>query len=138
MNCTIEQNRAYRAANPEKRLQWAKTNYANNRDKHIASATKWGNEHREIVVLRAARSNAKKGGFEPPNITEKDLRELMQNHAPKCAMAGCEMAWKHLDHCHKTGKVRGLLCIPHNHLLGCAHDSIEELQDAVEYLRKAT
>lgn len=42
-----------------------------------------------------------------------------------------------IDHCHKTGKVRGLLCSSCNHLLGRAKDSITTLLNAVEYLRGA-
>lgn len=39
-----------------------------------------------------------------------------------------------MDHNHKTGKFRGLLCHSHNTLLGHAHDNVEELQDAILYL----
>jgi hypothetical protein len=42
-----------------------------------------------------------------------------------------------VDHCHKTGKVRGLLCTKHNKLLGCAQDDIQTLKAAIEYLEAA-
>ncbi len=41
-----------------------------------------------------------------------------------------------IDHCHKTGKLRELLCQKCNTLLGMAEDSIERLQTAIEYLRR--
>lgn len=41
-----------------------------------------------------------------------------------------------IDHDHKTGKVRGLLCARCNHLLGRAQDSIEILNSAIKYLEK--
>lgn len=41
-----------------------------------------------------------------------------------------------LDHCHKSKKVRGLLCNRCNILLGNSLDSIEILQNAISYLKK--
>lgn len=40
----------------------------------------------------------------------------------------------HVDHCHKTGKVRGALCFNCNAALGHVNDSIERLQKLVAYL----
>lgn len=39
-----------------------------------------------------------------------------------------------VDHNHKTGKVRGLLCTKCNSLLGFARDDIELLRRAIKYL----
>lgn len=58
----------------------------------------------------------------------------------KCSFRRCKATkpggtgdW-YMDHKH-GGKFRGLLCHYHNTLLGNAHDSIEELEDAIEYLK---
>jgi hypothetical protein len=40
----------------------------------------------------------------------------------------------HVDHCHSTGRVRGLLCRGCNHILGTVKDNPETLQRAVNYL----
>jgi hypothetical protein len=40
------------------------------------------------------------------------------------------------DHCHVTDKWRGILCSEHNRALGMFHDSPEELQAALAYIRE--
>lgn len=42
----------------------------------------------------------------------------------------------HIDHCHSTGKVRGLLCWKCNVMLGNAKDSTQTLNAAIGYLNK--
>lgn len=41
----------------------------------------------------------------------------------------------HVDHCHTTGKIRGLLCHRCNSVLGFARDSIPVLEEAINYLK---
>ena len=40
-----------------------------------------------------------------------------------------------IDHCHKSGKIRGLLCDKCNRGLGYFKDSIESLESAIRYLK---
>jgi hypothetical protein len=44
----------------------------------------------------------------------------------------------HIDHCHDTGQVRGLLCGPCNQGIGLLRHSAERLELAIEYLREAS
>lgn len=41
----------------------------------------------------------------------------------------------HVDHCHTTGKVRGLLCSHCNKGLGLFKDNVEVLKQAINYLK---
>ena len=42
----------------------------------------------------------------------------------------------HVDHCHNTGKVRGLLCGPCNQALGLTKESTNTLQNLINYLEE--
>jgi hypothetical protein len=42
------------------------------------------------------------------NLTQPELDNLIKKQKGKCAL--CDKAYAVIDHCHKTGKVRGLLC----------------------------
>lgn len=41
-----------------------------------------------------------------------------------------------VDHCHKKGHVRGLLCKHCNSMLGMAKDNIQTLENAIKYLEE--
>lgn len=43
-----------------------------------------------------------------------------------------------VDHCHKTGEVRGLLCHNCNRALGLLKDDISRLERSIDYLKGAT
>lgn len=78
------------------------------------------------------RHNLRVYGKEPHEI-EAMIKE--QNN--KCMM--CEEIFTktpHLDHNHKTGKARAMLCHHCNTGLGLFKDDISRLQKAIEYLRK--
>ena len=42
----------------------------------------------------------------------------------------------HVDHCHATGKVRGLLCGPCNQALGLVKESVATLKNLIDYLEE--
>ena len=62
-----------------------------------------------------------------------ELKELQQNMCAICR----KKTELHIDHCHETGKVRGLLCGPCNRALGLLKDNIDFLLKAIEYLKKS-
>lgn len=146
---TIEERRKYdrvRKAtwlknNPEKREKNRLKNIiwrSNNRDKCRKATANWRvrNPHYE-----SSRKLNKRYGITP---TQYDTLFISQNGC--CAICGNVETARHnrskkiqklaVDHCHKTGKVRGLLCQDCNRGIGKFHEEIHRLQGAIEYLTK--
>lgn len=68
-------------------------------------------------------------------VTFAEVEQMKEEQGWACKICGrVPEKTLHLDHCHKTMKVRGLLCRPCNKALGFFEDDIERLKNAVEYL----
>lgn len=75
-----------------------------------------------------------------PNLTWQEANaewdKIYRQQDGKCAF-GHTSKKLHVDHCHKTGVVRGLLCYNCNNGLGRFKDDIEILEKAIVYLTKS-
>ena len=79
------------------------------------------------------------------NIGVKNYLEIAKQQNGNCAICGKGLELQQdtarrskkvaVDHCHTSGKVRGLLCAPCNQGLGFFKDSIENLENAISYLK---
>ena len=74
-------------------------------------------------------------------VTVDDYNKMFEDQEGKCAICKkhqIELPKKlHVDHCHKTKKVRGLLCFKCNTAIGHFEDNPEILKNAVEYLENS-
>lgn len=74
-------------------------------------------------------------------ISHEEFVALLTSQNGLCAICGTD-EWPgkdnapHVDHCHKTGGVRGILCGPCNNGLGYFRDDPERLRKAAEYLER--
>lgn len=72
-------------------------------------------------------------------ITLQDYDDMLEEQDGCCAICGTDdpkgKGRFHVDHCHDTLTVRGLLCHHCNLMLGHAKDDVDTLLNAVEYLR---
>lgn len=67
--------------------------------------------------------------------TKETKERLLEEQDHKCAVCAKDIDRRaHLDHDHKTGKVRGLLCRGCNLGLGHFEDNVEALAGAIKYL----
>ena len=73
------------------------------------------------------------------NITDDEYDQLLKKQNGACAICrkACER-YKYLsvDHCHKTKRVRGLLCNKCNIGLGQFQDNVDTLKEAIKYLNE--
>lgn len=70
------------------------------------------------------------------NITEDVYQQLRTEQKDSCKICGEVSNSRELavDHCHETGKIRGLLCSNCNTGIGLFLDDPSRLQAAIEYL----
>ena len=74
-------------------------------------------------------------------ITVDDYRVMLAEQGARCAICqtdspGARVKHFQVDHCHKTGAVRGLLCHKCNRALGLMNDDTDSLRRAAAYLEK--
>lgn len=72
-------------------------------------------------------------------ITIEEYDALLVGAGGQCAICKGNRGNRktlHLDHCHKTNKVRGVLCSLCNMALGSMDDNIEFLEAAIAYLEE--
>lgn len=108
--------RKYRQANRKRRNATERKRYSNYPDK-----------------FRNANYKCKYG------ITLDQYNNILAVQNNKCAICKTDKLTRgnknfQIDHCHISGKVRGLLCFPCNSALGQFKDSIDILAEAKKYL----
>ena len=123
----------WRKDNPEKYKEGYLKNSRNNAEVHRKNAKKWNSanpKRRRHFQLRY------KFG-----ITLEDYERILQTQGNRCAVCRTDKCSTGrnfaVDHCHTTGKVRGLLCKDCNLLIGRAKDRADVLREAAAYLDKA-
>lgn len=72
-------------------------------------------------------------------LTPGQASEMLLAQGHKCASCGAtspgnKNGWV-VDHCHSTGKVRGILCHGCNVGLGAFDDSTERMEAAIRYIK---
>jgi hypothetical protein len=130
------QKHAYWANHEQSKTQvreWA----AANRSKKRASFTKWRKRNLDKVRDSFLRKTY--------GISSEQYQEMLVAQNFGCAICGTsESAVRKasgkqhalcVDHCHATGKVRGLLCVNCNIALGKFKDNTQTMQRAIDYLK---
>ena len=68
-------------------------------------------------------------------VSKKEVEQMIKDQDGLCALCGNNMENPRVDHCHETGKVRGILCNHCNVGLGHFFDNVKYLENAIHYLK---
>ena len=94
--------------------------------------------------VKIREQKAKRLLFKKYGITLEQYYEILDDQLGKCAIChatcsgmrkGVPRLYFCVDHDHKTGKIRGLLCLGCNKILGAFNDDPELFIKAMYYLR---
>lgn len=110
--------------------KYRREHYLANQQYYQRKARKW---------IKANPTKAEDQRLKKFGITSAKYQEMLttQNHA--CAVCSTPPARKKrlaVDHCHSSGKVRGLLCSSCNLAIGLLQDDPVRMQAALDYLQK--
>jgi len=116
--------------------------YAEHKEKRLKQiATYTAGKPKEWIQAKGRKCHLKRRY----NITPQEYETKLASQDYKCAVCGKDASDNkrggkldplHVDHCHKSGNLRDLLCYSCNSGLGQFKDSIETLQKAIDYLHK--
>ena len=135
-SCIKEYNIKYYQANSEKIAASNKEYYQANPEK-IAARNKEYYQANKASIEETKRDWYYKKNY---GISLDDYNLMLEEQDNCCAICKKHSSENstvlHVDHCHETGEVRGLLCYKCNSVLGYAKDDIQTLLTAVDYLLK--
>lgn len=96
---------------------------------------------REIYFTRGKKRKQDRERFQRYGVTPEKYQELLEKQQGVCAICGklpnnkTKAGHLSVDHDHKTGEPRGLLCDRCNTALGGMEDNPKYLQNALNYLK---
>ena len=91
------------------------------------------------VCRQCNKNNAYVQRIKRYGITVEQYGQMLTEQNTRCPLCSSEFDREpHIDHCHSSGKVRGLLCFNCNTMLGSAKDNVETLRKAISYLESFT
>lgn len=135
----------HRLTRIDKSIGWfsGNTNWAEYQDS-VSSKNAYQKRWRAINPEKVRNNDLKKNY----GINLSEYERMLKEQGGVCAICnGTEQAVNPttqkkrnlaVDHCHKTGAVRGLLCTTCNSIIGHADDSVALLMKAIQYVQRST
>jgi hypothetical protein len=112
--------------------------YADNREALVASGIARVRAWRKANPERYRRGARDRHLTKTYGITLDQFDAMLAQQGNRCKACGVDtpnhkQGW-HLDHCHATGAIRGILCHHCNAALGHAQDNIDRLKALIAYV----
>lgn len=106
--------------------------------RRLAKIAAWKARTEEVKLAAREKSRAyhRKLRLRKYGLTEESYAALVDASGLFCPLCRTEPA-RAIDHCHRTGRVRGLICDRCNVALGLFRDNPETLRRAIKYLKAA-
>jgi hypothetical protein len=129
----LKRQRAYYARHKEHLQEVRRLYVERNKEKVKAEFQKWYEKnHARVAVMQRERVARKRG------LSLLDIENMLAKQGGGCAICATTTprgkgTWI-IDHDHKTGAVRGLLCTTCNLALGQMGDDPDRLRKAAKYL----
>jgi hypothetical protein len=129
--------RSYYEKNKDRIKELGRQKYEQNKELHSKKHKEFRKQNPDIVKERDKGYYFKK----KYGITTHQLADMWTSQNGKCGNPGClstlvrGKAGFAVDHCHETGRVRGLLCMKCNVSLGNVKDSVSRLLGLIKYLK---
>ena len=148
-------------ASKEKELAKRREHYRLNREASVAKTKKWQKANPEKVKATRKKWKEKNPNYREEyykkypekfkamrfkslmwriavKMTYEEFKQLLKKQKNRCAICGKIETKRRIsvDHDHKTGKVRGLLCQLCNTSLGGFQDNPKLLKKAIKYLNQ--
>ena len=94
-----------------------------------------GKKYRALNPEKTKQSSIRSNLKFKYGMTLEDRDDLIKKQGGVCAIC-CELKDRMvIDHCHSTGKIRGMLCNSCNRGLGYFGEDIQSLEEAITYIQ---
>jgi len=151
--CHLEKNTRYREKNRAKLSvstkdwqnknrehynAWAREHRKSNPKKYSEAQKKYRRQNAEKIYLSSLKYlyDIEPSEYQKVLAAQNDLCAICKQPEIRRSRTAGKVSKLMLDHCHKTAKFRGLLCHTCNIGIGSFKDSIELMEEAIQYLKE--
>lgn len=109
------------------------------RERNLDRLREYQRQYRQRPDVRERRKVSLRNGHlrRKFGITIEEFHSMLQDQGSRCKACGgnADMGYGfHVDHCHSTGRIRGILCHGCNTALGLVRESPDRLRKLADYL----
>lgn len=126
-------SKKWREENPERYRELTRRHAEANREKVKDRSRRWYAENRDRAAETTRRNRLKRY-----DLTPEQFAEMLAGQDSRCLICEQQMDPPVVDHSHRDGSVRGLLCRQCNSAIGLLQDDPAILARAIEYLTRSS